>query len=79
MFQSWRLGRIFGFPVEINLSFLLLLGVVLLAYGGLGGLMIVLLTFGSVLLHELGHAVVARRLGVHISRSEERRVGKECW
>jgi Zn-dependent protease len=70
MFQSWRLGRIFGFPVEINLSFLLLLGVVLLAYGGLGGLPIVLLTFGSVLLHELGHALVARRLGVHISGIE---------
>jgi Zn-dependent protease len=70
MFQSWRLGRIFGFPVEINLSFLLLLGVVLLAYGGLPGLVIVLLTFGSVLLHELGHAVVARRLGVHISGIE---------
>jgi Zn-dependent protease len=70
MFQSWRLGRIFGFPVEINLSFLLLLGVVLLAYGGLGGLLIVLLTFGSVLLHELGHALVARRLGVYISGIE---------
>jgi Zn-dependent protease len=70
MFKSWRLGRIFGFPVEINLSFLLLLGVVLLAYGGLGGLLIVLLTFGSVLLHELGHAVVARRLGVYISGIE---------
>src|ERR1041384_6669591 len=73
MFQSWRLGRIFGFPVEINLSFLLLLGVVLLAPGGLGvlgGLIFVTLTFGSVLLHELGHALVARRLGVYISGIE---------
>jgi len=75
MFTSWRLGRIFGFPVEINLSFLLLLGVVFiasggLAGGGLGGVAVVLLAFGSVLLHELGHALVARRLGVHVSGIE---------
>jgi len=60
----------FGFPVEINVSFLLLLGLVLVAFGGLFGLAIVLLTFGSVVLHELGHALVARRLGVHVSGIE---------
>jgi Zn-dependent protease len=70
MFKSWRLGRVLGFPVEINLSFILLLGFVLLAYGGLPGLVIVGLAFGSVLLHELGHAVVARKLGVHVSGIE---------
>jgi Zn-dependent protease len=70
MFKTWRLGRMFGFPVEINLSFLLLLGVVFIAYGGLAGVLIVGLAFGSVLLHELGHALVARRLGVHVSGIE---------
>jgi Zn-dependent protease len=75
MFTSWRLGRIFGFPVEINLSFLLLLAVVFIASGGFtaGGFMgvfIIGLAFGSVLLHELGHALVARRLGVHVSGIE---------
>jgi Zn-dependent protease len=70
MFKSWRLGRVFGFPVEINLSFLLLLGLVFIAYGGFAGLLVVGLAFGSVLLHELGHALVARRLGVHISGIE---------
>src|SRR5689334_16590371 len=70
MFTSWRLGRVFGFPVEINLSFLLLLAVVYLAFGGLAGVLVVGLAFGSVLLHELGHALVARRLGVHISGIE---------
>ncbi|HEY0484216.1 MAG TPA: site-2 protease family protein [Kofleriaceae bacterium] len=70
MFKSWRLGSVFGFPVEINLSFLLLLGVVFIAYGGLSGVLIVGLTFGSVLLHELGHALVARRHGVHVSGIE---------
>jgi len=70
MFTSWRLGRLFGFPVEINLSFLLLLAVVFVAFGGFSGLLIVGLTFGSVVLHELGHALVARRLGVHVSGIE---------
>lgn len=70
MFKSWRIGKLLGFPIEINLSFLILLGLVFVAYGGLAGVMIVGLAFSSVLLHELGHAVVARRLGVHTSGIE---------
>jgi Zn-dependent protease len=70
MFRSWRLGRVLGFPVEINISFLLLLVLVLVLGRGLEGLAWVVLAFGSVLLHELGHALVARRLGVHISGIE---------
>lgn len=70
MFKSWRLGRVFGFPVEINLSFILLLAFVLLTWGGLAGLVVVLVAFGSVLLHELGHALVARKLGVHVAGIE---------
>lgn len=70
MFKSWRLGRVLGFPVEINLSFILLLAFVLLTYGGLAGVFVVLLSFGSVLLHELGHALVARKLGVGVSGIE---------
>ncbi len=70
MFKSWRVGRVLGFPVEINLSFVLLLAFVLLTWGGLAGVFIVLLAFASVLLHELGHALVARRLGVRVSGIE---------
>jgi Zn-dependent protease len=70
MFRSWRLGRVLGFPVEINLSFILLLAVVLVAWGGLAGVIGVLIAFASVLLHELGHAVVARQLGVHVAGIE---------
>jgi Zn-dependent protease len=70
MFKTWRLGTLLGFPVEINFSFLLLLGFVFIALGGLAGVVIVMLTFASVLLHELGHAIVARRLGVHTTGIE---------
>ena len=69
-FRSWRLGAIAGFPIEINPTFLLLLGIVLVAFGGVTGVFIVLLTFASILLHELGHAVVARRLGVEVAGIE---------
>ncbi len=70
MFKTWRLGTLLGFPVEINFSFLLLLGFVFVALGGLPGVVIVCLAFASVLLHELGHAIVARRLGVHTTGIE---------
>ena len=70
MLKSWRLGTLLGFPVEINLSFILLLALVLVAFGGVGGVVLVCLAFASVLLHELGHALVARQLGVAISGIE---------
>jgi Zn-dependent protease len=70
MFKSWRIGRLFGFPVEVNASFLLMLAVVFLWMGGLAGLFVVGLAFGSVLLHELGHSLVARKLGVPVSGIE---------
>lgn len=70
MLKSWRLGSLLGFPVDLNVSFLILLGVVFLAFGGMAGVVIVSLAFGSVLLHELGHALVARRLGVRVTSIE---------
>ena len=70
MFRSFRLGTLFGFPVHVNLTFLLLLAVVGLTMGGAVAIAVVLLAFASVLLHELGHALVARHLGVRIDRIE---------
>lgn len=67
---SFAVGRILGFPVRVNLSFLLLLGLVMVWMGGVTGLALVSVAFASVLLHELGHAVVARRLGVRIKEIE---------
>jgi Zn-dependent protease len=67
---SWRIGALFGFPIRIHLSFLLLLGFVMLSspMGGLTtSLAVVLMLASSVVVHELGHALVARRLGVPVA------------
>jgi Zn-dependent protease len=67
MLKTFRLGTFLGFPVDIKPSFLLLLGLVLIRFGGISGVALVLLVFASVVLHELGHAVAARRVGVIVS------------
>lgn len=80
--RSFKVGTLLGFRIEISFTFLLLLGIILLhnglssgAAGMLGGLLMVVVLFGSVLMHELGHAVVARRLGIQILGIELHFVG----
>jgi Zn-dependent protease len=67
MFPSFRIGTIFGLPIRANLTFLLLLVFVAIWQGGAFGVALALLAFGSVLLHELGHALMARHLRVGVS------------
>jgi Zn-dependent protease/predicted transcriptional regulator len=66
---SVRVGSLLGIPIRIHFTFLLLLlwfGTVSSGQGDgfLGGVVFILLLFGCVVLHELGHAVMARRFGV---------------
>lgn len=66
---SIRIGALAGIPIRIHLTFFLLLlwfGNVSAGQGEgfLGGVVFMLLLFGCVVLHELGHALAARRWGV---------------
>ncbi len=58
---SWKLGRIAGIDLFLHPTFLLILLPGL--SGGIHPLFIVAL-FGCVVLHELGHALMARRFGI---------------
>lgn len=68
---SIRIARIFGIDVKVHVTFLLLLAWIGAAYFRQGGwpaartgLLFILLLFGCVLLHELGHALAAKRYGI---------------
>lgn len=66
---SWRIGSLFGIPVYIHATFGLILAWVALSYwlrgqtlgSTLAGIVFVLALFACVVLHELGHALTARR------------------
>ncbi len=64
---SINIGSISGIPIRIHLTFLLLLLWLLLGSSSDSALketLFVLSVFGCVLLHELGHALVAKKFGV---------------
>jgi Zn-dependent protease/CBS domain-containing protein len=69
---SWRIGRIAGIDIYLHFTFLLLLAWVglqhYLAHHDVGeaikGLLFIAALFGIIVLHELGHALAARRFGI---------------
>ena len=82
MRSGWRVGSLFGIPLFVDFSWFVVLVLfsaswglqwqqeypgwgVMTAYGA-GGLMALLL-FGSVLLHELGHSLVAKSQGIRVN------------
>ena len=69
---SWKMARIAGIDVYIHATFLLIIGWVVLSHwrqgqdaaGVVGGVLFILAIFACVLLHELGHALAARKFGI---------------
>jgi Zn-dependent protease len=69
---SWKIGRIAGIDLRVHATFLILLAWAGLAsyqasgtgVGAARGVFFILALFFSVVLHELGHALTARRYGV---------------
>src|SRR5438552_13772611 len=82
--QSWQIGRIFGIPLKVHISWFVVFALVVWSeshwyfpvavpqlpvweYVILGGLAALLL-FASVLVHELGHYLVAIRYRIPIAQ-----------
>jgi len=69
---SLKLGKLLGIDVYLHFTFLLLLAFLGFAYwratqnveAALRGVAFIVALFGCVVLHELGHAVMARRYGI---------------
>lgn len=80
---QWQLGSFFGIPFYLDSSWFIIVGLVTLAnateinqqilgnnqvwLGGILGLLLALLLFASVLLHELGHSLAARIQGISVN------------
>jgi Zn-dependent protease len=68
--RSWKLGNAFGIPIYVHPTFLLLPLLVLLTTGTSEplylayALALLFAVFGCVVLHELGHALMARHFGI---------------
>jgi Zn-dependent protease len=70
MFRSWRLGRLFGIPLYIHPTFLIPAAWILFSAWPNGVFLAIfylawfLTTFACIVLHEYGHALMARLFGV---------------
>lgn len=81
MKPGWQVGSIFGIPLLIDTSWFIILALFTWSYGlslqqqpgyepvtaWITGLVLSLALFGSVLLHELGHSLVARSQGITVN------------
>jgi Zn-dependent protease len=80
MKSGWRIGSVFGIPLLLNASWFLILALFTLHFGSswqqrewgatvawVAGFVMALLLFASVLLHELGHSLVARSQGITVN------------
>ena len=78
MQASWKIGSLFGIPLFLDPLWFIILTLVTLNFGlnylqwgnvlaGSAGLVMALLLFGSVVLHELGHSIVARSQGIKVN------------
>lgn len=72
MTWSFEIGKLFGIPLRVHITFLLLLLLVFLTppgehgFGGFTGAAFIAALFACVVIHELAHSLVARHYGVPV-------------
>lgn len=78
MQTNWKIGSLFGIPLFLDPLWFVILGLATLNFGvayqelgtvqaWIAGVVMALLLFASVLLHELGHSLVARSQGIQVN------------
>jgi Zn-dependent protease/CBS domain-containing protein len=78
MQSNWKIGSLFGIPLFLDPLWFVILGLTTLNFGlayqqwgtvagWSAGLIMALLLFASVLLHELGHSLVAQSQGIKVN------------
>jgi Zn-dependent protease len=79
MQAGWRVGNLFGIPLYIDSSWVIVVALITAVNGAefsqdwgttvgySAGFFMALALFGSVLLHELGHSLVARSQGIQVN------------
>ncbi len=65
--QSFKILTVADIPIELHITFIVLL-IIIYYFWGLGGLILYIFLFASVVIHELGHSIVAKRYGVKIEK-----------
>ena len=72
MTWSFQIGKLFGIPLRIHLTFFLLIVLVaatptgIYGMGRLAGVVFVIALFACVIIHELAHSLMARKYGVPV-------------
>ena len=66
---SFKIGSVWGIPIELHLTFILLIAAVfVLFYPEIYSFVLILFLFVFVVFHELAHSVVARHYGIKVRK-----------
>ena len=69
MRYSFKIGSVWGIPIELHITFLLLIiAVFILSFPKFYTFFIILFLFLFVVFHELAHSVIARHYGIKVRK-----------
>lgn len=64
--SSYTLGRIFGIPIKLDVSLIILAALMWFDYGIFYGSLFAMSLLASIILHELGHSLVSMQFGCRV-------------